>query len=62
MSSVQRLQLEGVQKDYPVDSRLFGVDVKIPEPTIHDVRADSIRIHDSLEKLGSRSSCSTRIY
>jgi uncharacterized 2Fe-2S/4Fe-4S cluster protein (DUF4445 family) len=51
LSTLQRLQLEGLSEEFDAkDSLIKSIQIKIPEPTIEDLRSDSRRIRDELKK------------
>jgi uncharacterized 2Fe-2S/4Fe-4S cluster protein (DUF4445 family) len=52
LTAPQRLQIEGQSTSIELDPIVTPVDLYIPEPTTNDLRADSIRIKDSLMEFG----------
>jgi len=45
----QRLQLDGQARQLQIDQTIRAVEVEVPAPTLHDLRADLERIVDGLE-------------
>jgi uncharacterized 2Fe-2S/4Fe-4S cluster protein (DUF4445 family) len=45
----QRLQLDGQARQLQIDQTIRAVEVEVPEPTLHDLRADLERMIDGLE-------------
>ncbi len=52
LTAPQRLQIEGESVTLSIDPVVIPVTLDIPEPTITDLRSDSIRVADSLILLG----------
>jgi uncharacterized 2Fe-2S/4Fe-4S cluster protein (DUF4445 family) len=52
LTASQRLQIEGLSKTIEIDPLVFPFEVKIPEPTITDLRADTVRVTDTLIQAG----------
>jgi uncharacterized 2Fe-2S/4Fe-4S cluster protein (DUF4445 family) len=46
--TVQRLQIEGRQSDVEPDPVVAQVDITVPAATLHDLRADTIRIREAI--------------
>ncbi len=52
LSTPQRLQVEGQESDVAVDPVVTPVDVTVAVPTLHDLRADTVRLTDALAEQG----------
>ncbi len=52
MTTTQRLQMEGIVGDIPLDPVVKAVDLELPEPSLADLRADAERLVDSLSEHG----------
>lgn len=48
LTTPQRLQVEGQEASVPVDPVVTPVDVTMDAPTLHDLRADTVRLADAL--------------
>jgi len=48
LSTPQRLQVEGQESEVAVDPVVTSVDVDVAPPTLHDLRADTVRLTDAL--------------
>ncbi len=55
LSTPQRLQVEGQESVIAVDPLVVPVDVTLVPPTLHDLRADTVRITDALAEQGLSS-------
>lgn len=52
LTTPQRLQLEGAEVEIHLDPDVRAVEVKIPEPSLHDLRSDLTRLEDALSLQG----------
>lgn len=52
LTAPQRLQIEGQAQTVQLDPLVIPFELSIPEPTITDLRSDTIRVKDSLVQLG----------
>jgi uncharacterized 2Fe-2S/4Fe-4S cluster protein (DUF4445 family) len=52
LTAPQRLQIEGQSQTIEIDPPVVPIDLNIPEPTINDLRADTIRVRDALRNQG----------
>ncbi|HOT91863.1 MAG TPA: ASKHA domain-containing protein [Anaerolineae bacterium] len=52
LSTPQRLQVEGQESEVAVDPVVMPVDVTVVPPTLHDLRADTVRLTDALAAQG----------
>lgn len=52
LATLQRLQLEGHEAVTALDPVVVAVDVQMPVPTPHDLRADTTRLRDALREQG----------
>ncbi len=50
LTSPQRLQLEGLDISVKPNPSVLPIEVKIPPPTLHDLRADTTRLIDALNE------------
>jgi uncharacterized 2Fe-2S/4Fe-4S cluster protein (DUF4445 family) len=56
LTTPQRLQVEGMSVDVPVEPNVISIEVKLVPPTLNDLRSDTTRINDALAKDKSKSS------
>lgn len=61
LTAPQRLQIEGQSQIVQIDPSVIPIDLEIDEPTINDLRADTVRVIDALKKEGVLSSISFNI-
>ena len=54
LSTQQRLQIEGQESEVPLDPVVVPVDVTVTPPTLEDLRADTVRLTDTIRALGLR--------
>jgi uncharacterized 2Fe-2S/4Fe-4S cluster protein (DUF4445 family) len=52
LTAPQRLQIEGQSSTIDLDPPVIPLELKIPEPSTNDLRADTIRVKDSLAEKG----------
>ncbi len=52
LTAPQRLQLEGQAQIVEVDPAVVPLQLDIPEPTIDDLRADTVRVNDAVQSTG----------
>jgi uncharacterized 2Fe-2S/4Fe-4S cluster protein (DUF4445 family) len=52
LTAPQRLQVEGQSQTIKMKPAVIPIDLDIPEPTITDLRSDTIRVHDALFQAG----------
>ncbi|OGO13796.1 MAG: hypothetical protein A2Y53_07945 [Chloroflexi bacterium RBG_16_47_49] len=52
LTAPQRLQIEGQAQSVQLDPPVIPIELDIPEPTITDLRADTMRVKDSLVQKG----------
>jgi uncharacterized 2Fe-2S/4Fe-4S cluster protein (DUF4445 family) len=52
LTAPQRLQIEGEAQIIQLDPPVIPIEISIPEPTIDDLRADTIRVKDALINAG----------
>jgi uncharacterized 2Fe-2S/4Fe-4S cluster protein (DUF4445 family) len=52
LTAPQRLQIEGQKLHIPLNPSVIPIELDIPEPTISDLRADSVRVKESLVEMG----------
>ncbi len=52
LATQQRLQLEGEEMGCALDPVVVAVDVMVEEPTLHDLRADVLRVQDAMAGAG----------
>ena len=52
LTAQQRLSIEGVEVPVQIAPAVAAVDVTIPPPTLHDLRADAARLRDALSSQG----------
>lgn len=57
LSTSQRLQLEGQETEVPPEPAVQGVDLTLTPPTLDDLRADSVRLVETLEAQGMPEPC-----
>lgn len=50
LTTPQRLQVEGLEVDVPLDPAVIPVDIKLDPPTLKDLRSDTTRLIDALSK------------
>jgi uncharacterized 2Fe-2S/4Fe-4S cluster protein (DUF4445 family) len=55
LTAPQRLQIEGMANAIDIDPSTISIEITIPEPSISDLRSDSVRIKDTLIKNGMSS-------
>jgi uncharacterized 2Fe-2S/4Fe-4S cluster protein (DUF4445 family) len=54
LTAPQRLQIEGQSQTVHIDPAVIPIEVEIREPTITDLRADTVRVIDALEQTGMK--------
>lgn len=52
LTTPQRLQIEGLSQAVQIDPTVIPIELEINEPTITDLRADSVRVIDALRQKG----------
>jgi uncharacterized 2Fe-2S/4Fe-4S cluster protein (DUF4445 family) len=52
LTAPQRLQIEGLAQTIEIDPAIIAIEINIPEPTITDLRADTMRVTDTLIQTG----------
>jgi uncharacterized 2Fe-2S/4Fe-4S cluster protein (DUF4445 family) len=52
LTTTQRLQIEGETQTIQLDLPVIPIELTIPEPTINDLKADTIRVKDALIGVG----------
>jgi len=50
LTTPQRLQVEGLGVDVPVEPFVLSIDVRLDPPALNDLRSDTTRINDALSK------------
>ena len=52
LTAPQRLQIEGMENSIELDPPVVSIEIAIPEPSVTDLRADSVRVKDTLTENG----------
>ena len=52
LTAPQRLQIEGQSQIIQLDPAVIPIEVSIPEPMINDLRSDTVRVRDEIERTG----------